>query len=708
MDISALRGKLASYLPAEKLAEIDAAYQYSEHAHSGQTRASGKPYIIHPLAVADILADWRADAPSIIAALLHDVVEDTPITLEQIDTRFGGDIARLVDGLSKIERLQGIDRDMREAENFRKLLLAAAVDWRVVFIKLADRLHNMRTLSSISSPAKRQLTAGETLDIYAPIAARLGISRVHEELLNLSFRYLHPYRFRVLTKALKNSSMSNRQMLGTAEKKLSEGLAAHEIQFNLEKRRKNLYSIYKKMERNNLSFAQVEDIIGFRLIVRDRAVCYQTLGVVHELFLPMPHRFRDFIAIPKSNGYQSLHTGLIFEGIKIDVQIRTPAMHEVAEHGLAAHWLYKQKEESLNSVQEEALQRLSSLVRLHAENTTPGEFMKNIKIDLFPAEMLVLTPQGKIITLPRGATALDMAYAIHTEVGDHAERAIINGKPLPLSMRLNSGDQVEIITNADVSPLPHWLSSVKTARARSHIRNVLHKTAEKESAAVGRNMLVAALRQLAPDINIDEIDDSHWRTVLGGNNVKTQHELYCALGLGQLLPEVVARVLLRRRVRQGDDMQPILIAGAGRSAIHLSDCCYPLPDETIVGMLRKERGLIVHSGDCPLVSGSSRRSGRWIEVRWSPDACKRPHRSAIKLQCRNRPGLISTVSGVISSQQINIVTCHFDGGALERESITLEMMVEVHSVAELEKLLSGLMKMPEVITAARRRQQNVA
>lgn len=705
MAIGALREKLSAYLPADHLAEINAAYKYSEAAHEGQTRASGKPYIVHPLAVADILADWRADAPSLIAALLHDVVEDTPITLEQIQETFGVDIANMVDGLSKIQRLEGIDRDMREAENFRKLLLAAAKDWRVLFIKLADRLHNMRTLAALSSPQRRKKIVGETLDIYAPIAGRLGISKVQEELQNLSFRYLHPHRFRVLNKALKNSGANSRYALEAAETTLRDGLKARGIKFDMEKRRKNLYSIYRKMERNHLSFAQVEDIIGFRVIVADRATCYLTLGVLHELFVPLTHRFRDFIAIPKSNGYQSLHTGLFASGgVRIDVQIRTAAMHEVAEHGLAAHWLYKQQEDHLDSVQAEALRRLSSLVRLHAENVGPAEFMENVKIDLFPAEMLVITPRGKIIKLPRGATALDMAYAIHTEVGDHAERALINGKPMPLSMRLNSGDQVEIITSPTTSPLPHWLNSVKTGRARSRIRHVLQTTAEAESAAVGRNMLTMAIRRLSDGVDLDDIDDSHWRTVLGGNNFKSRHELFCALGLGKVLPEVIARALLQRRVRSSGgkaQVQPILIAGAGRSAIHLSDCCYPLPGEPIVGLLRKERGLIIHSGRCPAI-GRNRRSERWIEVQWTVDAAAHLHHSAIHLQCRNRPGLISAASGAISERRINIVTCHFDGGALEHESIALEMIIEVHNLEELDGLLAHLHKRPEVMQAERK------
>ena len=708
MNISALLEKTGAYLLPENLAQVGEAYEYSKNAHGGQLRASGKPYIQHPLTVADILADWKFDAPSIVAALLHDVVEDTTITLEQIKSAFGGEVALLVDGLSKITRLQDIDRDMREAENFRKLLLAAAADWRVVFIKLADRLHNMRTLSAIASPERRRAIAAETQDIYAPIAGRLGFYRVQEELQNLSLRYLRPHRFRVLTKALKNSSTNNRNAISAIEQAIHAAMEKHGIVYKMENRRKNLFSIYRKMENDRLSFAQVEDIIGFRLMVEDRINCYRVLGVLHETFVPIPERFKDFIAIPKSNGYQSLHTRLLSKtGVKIDAQIRTTAMHEVAEHGLAAHWIYKQSGDKLDVVQEEALRQLSSLVRLHEENATaPSDFMENVKIDLSPLEMYILTPKGQILTLPRDATALDMAYLIHTDLGDHAERAIINGQSLPISMRLNSGDQVDIITNPNVSPLPHWLSYAKTARARARIRHILQTTAKQESAAVGKSLLLSTLRKLDFNIQLDDVPERNWRTLLGGNNMKTREELYDALGLGKILPDVAARVLLRRGIKQGEseasEMQPILIAGAGRSAVHLSSCCHPLPFESIIGLLRKERGLVIHSGECLVVRDVNRRSERWIEVQWHEGAGKRLHKGAISLQCHNRPGLITTVSGAISNRDINIVTCNFDGGALEKESMMLDMILEVCNLRQLDELLEALTKMPEVIKAGRK------
>ena len=708
MDIGALKRKLEDYLPPERSAKVEEAYLYSKNAHSGQTRASGKPYIQHPVAVADILADWHADTPSLVAALLHDVVEDTAITLDQIQKHFGKDISGMVDGLSKIERLHAINRDIREAESFRKLLLAAASDWRVVFIKLADRLHNMRTLSSISGPEKRRRIARETLEVYAPIAGRLGIRHVQDELQNLAFRHMHPYRFRVLTKALKRSNAHSRQSIENVESVIRKGMEKYEIRADIKKRRKSLYSVHEKMDRKRLSFAQVEDIIGFRLVVEDRITCYQMMGVLHELFVPVPHRFRDFIAIPKSNGYQSLHTGFVTpNGIKVDVQIRSRAMDEVAENGLAAHWLYKRNENSMDKVQKEALQRLSSLVRLHAENATPREFMENIKIDLIPEEMYVLTPEGEIVTLSRGATALDMAYSIHTEVGDHAERAIINGQTLPVSVQLKSGDQVEIVTNEAIHPLPHWLVYAKTARARSRIRQVLHATARKESTAIGKNLLVNALRRLVPDIRLDDIGGNDWRPVLGGNNLKTPEDLYCALGLGEMLPDIVARALLKRRVKQqgpgedGDRLDPISIAGAGRSAVQMSSCCYPLPYEPIVGILRKAHGLIIHSAECSAVRTANKRSERWTDVQWSDSADKRLHCAALRAQCQNRPGLIYTLSGVISDMGVNIVSFNFDGGAMEQESLWLECILEVGSLEDLRRVLSQLGQLPEVLQVSR-------
>lgn len=703
--LAALRRKLSAYLPSSRLADVEAAYEYSESAHSGQTRASGKPFIMHPLTVADILADWQFDSPSIVAALLHDVVEDTPVTLEQIRQKFGGDIAHLVDGLSKIGRLEGIDRQEREAENFRKLLLAASKDWRVIFIKLADRLHNMRTLSAISPSSRRRAIAAETLAVYAPIADRLGFSPVRDELQNLAFCHLRPHRHRVLAKALKQSAAGSRQTITRIETKIREALGGLRLSHaEIETRKKNLYSIHSKMESKNLSFAQVEDIVGFRVIVGERMECYLAMGKMHELFLPAPSRFKDYIAIPKSNGYQSLHTTLMStSGIRVELQIRTRAMHEVAEHGLAAHWIYKQQGAALDKTQREALARLSSLVRLHAENPAPGEFMRHVKVDLSPAEMYILTPKGQIITLPHGATALDFAYAIHSNVGDHAERAVVNGQTMPMATQLKTGDQVAIETHADISPLPHWLNYAKTARSRSRIRNRINTAGREDATMLGEKLLKKSLGQLA--MTADAIADDDWRGFLSANGLGGRADLYLAIGLGKILPDIAARGLARRQTGKGGKDAPLLIAGSGNAAIKLSSCCNPLPFEPIIGVLKKDQGLVVHSSVCPMVPKLNRRSQKWIEVAWHDNPGRRLYFAAITLECRNRPGLITGISGAISERDINIVTCNFDGGDMAHSAINLEMIVEVPNLTALESLLDALRKKPEVLRADRRMQE---
>ena len=702
-EIAALRRKLSDYLPSECLAGIDKAYQYSEGAHAGQRRANGKPYIQHPLTVADILADWHFDSPTVIAALLHDVVEDTPITLEQIKETFGGDIARLVDGLSKIDRLEGMDQHIREAENFRKLILAAAEDWRVVFIKLADRLHNMRTLSAITSVEKRRRIANETLSLYVPISNRLGFSTVRDELQELSFRYLHPYRYRILKKASQNSGTGNRQSIVSLEEKICADLAAQGIEAIVEKRKKNLYSIYEKMNKKHITFAEVEDIVGFRLIVNNRQECYLCMGIMHESFTPNPARFKDYIAVPKYNGYQSLHTSVISpSGIKVELQIRTRAMHEIAERGLASHWIYKQGKK-LDKTQHEALDRLSSLMLLHAENETSGEFIEHVKIDLSPREMYVLTPKGKILSLPMGSSALDFAYAVHTDLGDHAERAVINGRIEPLSMRLTTGDQVKITKNIDIRPQLHWLSIAKTARARSRIRHSIAATDKKDTIVLGEKMLLAAAARLDESLSINDIGDEKWRRYLSANGMNHREDLYLSIGLGKTLPAIAARGILMRdqRTVSGGKLQPLLIAGSGNAAVKLSHCCRPLPEEPIIGILRKELGLNIHSGECPMVKKLNRRSEKWIEVAWGEKAKKKPLLSAVILECMNSPSLITTISRVISNRNINIVNLNFSGASHKHETISLSLMVEVHNLDELMDLFGALERTPEVLKAKR-------
>ncbi len=709
METSALFRKLKTYLPADRLGDIDDAYLFSKNAHMGQTRASGKPYIQHPIAVADILADWHADTPSIVAALLHDVVEDTPITTAQIASRFGEDIAQIVDGLSKIERLQDIGKGIREAESFRKLLLAAASDWRVIFIKLADRLHNMRTLGAFTNSTKRKTIAQETLEIYAPIASRIGIKSIEDELLNLAFRHIHPQRHRVLTKAVKIATFQAQQEVIDMEALIRKKMDSYNISYTIKKRQKSIYSIHQKMERRQLSFDEIDDITGFRLIVNDKMACYLTMGILHELMVPMLSRFRDFIAIPKSNGYQSLHTGGVTKsGLKIDIQIRTFNMDRIAETGLASHWMYKEgKQSDTSQPQAEALKRLSSLVKLHNENASAGEFMENVKIDLFPDEMYVLTPNAKIITLPRDATALDMAYAIHTEVGNHAQRAIINGKALPIFFELKSGDQIKIITNLSARPLPHWLKHVKTARARSSIRQALQNTGEKESALVGKNLLISALNRVDATISLDDIDEINWHTLLAGNNMNDKEMLYQTIGIGKMLPDIAAHILLKKQLKKRDKknnetkIQAIPIVGTGNSSIEFPACCYALPEENIVGILKKEKGLMIHSSQCHKIINSKKQSERWIDVEWSAIAKDNLHRSAIAIQSRNRRRLISDLSSKIGDLNVNIVALDFDGGALEEELLWLHIIIEVSSIHHLNEIIIKLKQFEYVLQIQR-------
>ena len=704
IGIAALQRKIRAYMGAEQCERVETAHAYSKNAHLGQFRASGKPYIQHPLTVADILADWRFDDQSIVAALLHDVVEDTAVSLTQVRETFGNSVARLVDGLSKMERLEGMDRRRQEAETFRKILLTAADDWRVLFIKLADRLHNMRTLSALPDGGRRRRIALETLLIYAPIAERLGFSPVRDELQNLSFRHLRPHRHRVLSKALRNSKSNSRHVIARIEEAIREALVKHGIRGRLEKRRKNLHSIYQKMEKQRLSFAQVEDIIGFRLIVEKRGDCYAALGALHERFVPAPAKFKDYIALPKSNGYQSLHTTLMTkEQVKAEIQIRTEEMHRVAEHGLAAHWMYKQDDFVLGDSQHDGLNRLSSLARLHAENDAPGEFMEYLQMELSPGEIYALTPGGRVVRLPPDAAALDFAYAIHTDVGDHAESAVINGAPLPLSRRLRSGDQVEIKTNPDIRPMPHWLGIAKTARARARIRHMLNAASRDDSVSLGRKLLENALQKIDRAPPLSEIGEENWRSFLGAHHMQTADDLYLAMGLGKMLPDIVARGLLKRRgVRSGGAMQPVAVAGGGGAAIILSPCCWPLPFEPIVGVLKKNRGLVIHADQCPTVSLENRRSEKWIETAWSDKAEENMHRSAIVLECRNKPGLATAVSSAISGQDINIITFNFSSGETARDFIEMETMVEVSSLSHLNRLLRALRGLPDVIAARRR------
>ncbi|NLF55750.1 MAG: bifunctional (p)ppGpp synthetase/guanosine-3',5'-bis(diphosphate) 3'-pyrophosphohydrolase, partial [Thauera phenolivorans] len=548
LDFERLKTKLGSYLKPEDLGRVEAAYHFSADAHLGQFRVSGEPYISHPVAVADIIADWHLDAQALTAALLHDVMEDTHISKAEIAERFGKVSAELVDGLSKLDKIEFRSHQEAQAENFRKMLLAMASDLRVILIKLADRLHNMRTLDHMR-PDKRRRIANETLEIYAPIANRLGLNNLFRELQELSFQNKYPLRYAVLAKAIRSARGNRREVVSKIRDAIEARLPQWGIQAEVQGREKHLYGIYRKMVEKNLSFSQVLDIYGFRVIVRDVPSCYLALGALHSMYKPVPGKFKDLLAIPKANGYQSLHTTLIGPfGMPVEVQIRTREMHHIAESGVASHWLYKEDEKTLTDLEQKTHSWLQSLLELQSASGGATEFLEHVKVDLFSGEVFVFSPHGKIFSLPKGSTPVDFAYAVHTDIGNRCVACRINGDLMPLRSELKNGDQVEIITAAHANPNPAWLSYVRTGKARAQIRHFMKSDQQDESVALGERMLNQALRPHG--LTLGQISTFAWDRFLRDRGVRTKKEVFADIGLGKRLPVIVAR-----RLSQAQDME---------------------------------------------------------------------------------------------------------------------------------------------------------
>lgn len=701
---ASIRHKIGERATLEQIALFDKALEFGERAHRGQSRADGLPYITHPLAVADILCDWQIDVTAVIAALLHDVVEDTDVTVGALEEEFGTNVAALVDGVSKIEKLENQSKEARRAESFRKILLAISRDWRVIFIKLADRLHNIRTLAGIPSAGDRKRIARETLDIYAPIADRLGLSGVCRELQSLSFRHLHPHRHRVLAKALKNSSGNRRKAIGEIREQILSKLGEQQIKATVTAREKNLFSVYRKMVEKRLSFSDVEDITGFRIIVGDQLTCYLALGVVHMCFQPIPTKFDDYIAVPKSNGYQSLHTTVKDDnGVTIELQIKSEAMHAFAEQGLAAHWLYKQRSDNLvEDVQIAANQRLKSLMSLHSENADPGEFIENVKMELYPEEIYIMTPKGEIVTAPKDSCALDFAYQIHSDLGNRASFVRINGKPMPLSTRLSTGDVVEVVTSERTNPLPHWINFVTTARARSQIRHRLRLAQADQAEKVGEQLLISAFNKL--DSDIKAVPPEQWKAFFFSKPFGSQAELHREIGLGKVSADLIAYDLLsntgngKRKAKRS--VHPIAISGRLSSVTRFAGCCHPLPGEPIVGVMQKARGLVVHQASCPEIP-EEKGSSIWVDVTWESDATERLYSVPIRVECVNSPGIASTICRIIADRQVNIAEFALQGGGRHNRHTLMRIMVELNSLEQCDALLKGLERDPSVVTATR-------
>ena len=693
-------GSLASYLKPPDIGRIEEAYHFSGKAHKGQYRDSGEPYISHPLAVAGILADWHLDPQALMAALLHDVMEDTEVSKDEISRRFGKPVAELVDGVSKLDKIEFQSQEVAQAENFRKMLLAMARDVRVILIKLADRLHNMRTLGAVPPP-KRRRVARETLDIYAPIANRLGLNNLYQELQELAFAHLYPLRYRVLAKATKAARGNRRQVVGKILEEIKKRLPEAGIEAQVTGREKHIYSIYKKMREKNLSFSQVLDIYGFRVVVKDRPSCYLALGALHGLYKPVPGKFKDYIAIPKMNGYQALHTTLFGPfGTPVEIQIRTRDMHRVAEAGVASHWLYKTSDASLNELQHKTHSWLQSLLDIQSESGDAAEFLEHIKVDLFPDEVYVFTPKGKIMALPRGATAVDFAYAVHTHIGNRCVATKINYELVPLRTELKNGDRVEVITAPHANPNPGWLNFVKTGKARSHIRHFLKTMHYEESTELGEKLLNQALRALKTDLT--EVGAEQWEKLLRDAGAKSRQEVFADIGLGKHLAAVVARKLLAA----SDQMQPegktgpIMIRGTEGMAVQFAKCCHPIPGDAIIGSIKKGQGMVVHTHDCPTAARSRIDRDKWLDVEWAPEV-GRMFDVSIRVTVVNQRGVLAKVAAAIAEHGANIdnVGMDEDHSAYTGMQFTLQVTDRLH----LARIMRGLRHIPEVIRIARRR-----
>jgi GTP pyrophosphokinase/guanosine-3',5'-bis(diphosphate) 3'-pyrophosphohydrolase len=688
------------YLSPADVDRIKEAYAFSARAHASQLRMSGEPYITHPLAVAGAVVEWRMDADAVIAALLHDVLEDTGTSKRELAEKFGREVADLVDGLSKLDKMEFASYQVAQAENFRKMLMAMARDLRVVLIKLADRQHNLQTMAAMR-PDKRRRIAIETLEIYAPIALRLGLSKLYRELQDVSFRLIHPHRAEVLTKALLASRGNRHELLARIQDGIVGKLAGAGLVAEVFGREKSLYSIYRKMQEKRLSFSQVLDIYGFRVVVVDVPACYLALGVLHSLYKPVPGKFKDYVAIPKANGYQSLHTTLIGPfGTPVEVQIRSREMHHVAQEGVAAHWLYKDAEESGADLHIKTHKWLQSLLEMQSSDS--AEFFENVKIDLFPDEVYVFTPKGKIKAMPRGATVVDFAYNVHTDIGHHCSAARINQELVPLRTELRNGDMVEIITSPQASPNPAWLNYIKTGRARSKIRHFLRTTQTEESSRLGERLLRQELLTLGVvPISIPTVA---WEQLVKSTGHKSMEDLYTDIGLGKRLPSVVARRLLAREEmsRTSPSHLALAIHGTEGMAIQLARCCQPIPGDPIIGSIKKGSGLVIHTHDCPSIRKSrSAEPHRWIDVEWAPDEGKL-FDIRIKVEVKNARGVLAQVAAAIAESGSNIENVAMDSDP-EQLFTQLHFTIQVSHRIHLAAVMRRLRHIPEVTRIIRER-----
>jgi guanosine-3',5'-bis(diphosphate) 3'-pyrophosphohydrolase len=699
IGINQLISKLETYLPPDQVERVQDAYDFAFQAHDGQRRRSGEPYITHPVAVADLLADLRLDAQTMIAAILHDVMEDTPNTKAEITDRFGREVAELVDGVSKLDQVQFRSRAEAQAESFRKMLLAMVRDIRVIMVKLADRTHNMRTLGAMP-PAKRRAIARETLEIYAPIANRLGMHAIKRELEDLGFRALYPKRYKVIETAVKAAKGNQKQFVGRIASSLKDALDHAGIEARIEGREKDVYSIYEKMRRKKLSLNEVVDVYGFRLVVDRPDTCYRTLGIVHSVFKPMPGRFKDYIAIPRVNGYQSLHTTLFGpNSTPIEVQIRTEDMHRIAESGIAAHWQYKEGSGSdIDPQSDRAREWLQQLVEIQ-QGGNSEEFLESVKVDLFPDKVYVFTPKGEIRRLPRGATCVDFAYAVHTDVGNRCVAAKIDRRLVPLRTPLRNGQTVEIITAKGATPNPAWVNFVVTAKARASIRQYLRNLKRGEAIELGKRLLNQALEEFS--LTLRKIPQDAIAGVVAELGLKQQDELFEKIGLGERVAPFIARRLLPAEagtVTEAGTAGPLAIAGTEGLVVSYARCCFPIPNDPILASLSSGRGVVIHREACGNLASFRKQPEKWIPVTWQA-ATDRLFHVEIRADVTNRMGVLASVASAIARTQTNIDRV----AVVERDTDTSTLIFEllVHDRKQLARVMRAVRGMREVLKVAR-------
>jgi guanosine-3',5'-bis(diphosphate) 3'-pyrophosphohydrolase len=695
---SKLTKLLQVYLPQNEIELVWEAYRYSDKAHMGQKRVGGEAYISHPVSVACIASEFHLDGASIQAALLHDVVEDTPSTADDIKKKFGTQVAKLVDGLSKLDKVQFEDDTEAQAENFRKMLLAMSQDVRVILIKLADRLHNMQTLEPLK-PSKRRAISQETSDIYAPIANRLGLNNVYQELEDLSFQYIHPLRHKTIKKAIVASRGNRKEIIKKTLTAIEEKLKKSGLKSTITGREKNPASIHRKMLKKHTNFSQINDIYGFRIIVTNLNECYLTLGALHSLYKPIPGKFKDYIAIPKANGYQSLHTTLFGSfGMPFEIQIRSENMHKLAEAGVAAHWLYKNEDAHVTKLQQQTNQWLKRLLEIQTESSDSFEFLEHLKIDLFPDEVYVFSPKGKIFALPKGATTIDYAYAVHTVVGNSAMAAKINQELTPLRTEIRTGDHVEIITASVAKPNPAWLNFVITPKARSQIRFYLRSAETKELIVLGNSILNNALKafHVAPS----SIKKRHWDKLILDYHLDSKDNILIDIALGKRVNVMVAHQLTniidgaKQTNKQTKFLDVITIKGSDGMAIKLAICCHPIPGDPILGFINKDKGLIIHTHDCLAIRKFKLDHEKWLDVEWEPNP-EAYFNVNLNLLVINERGVLAKITSVIADSEANIDNISIDEGDGSTFS-NLRFIVQVRNRLHLAVLIRNLRKIPKI------------